>query len=122
MPLRLFVDHCVPRSVGEALAANGHLVLLLRDHLPPDAPDEAVIAKAQELDAILVSINGDFADIVTYPPAVYRGIIALQVRNHPESAAQVIERLAAYFGAHPDPDEYVGRLLIIEPHRIRVRS
>jgi hypothetical protein len=34
-----------------------------------------VISEAQELDAILISLNGDFADIVTYPPEKYKGII-----------------------------------------------
>ena len=43
-----------------------------------------VIAKAQEIDAILLSLNGDFADIVNYPPTNYRGIVALQMRNHSE--------------------------------------
>ena len=65
MSLRFFTDHCVPHSVGEALAAAGHDVSRLRDHLPTEAPDSDVIAKAQELDAILVSLNGDFADIVS---------------------------------------------------------
>ena len=40
--------------------------------------------EGRELDAVLVSLNGDFADIVIYPPSSYRGIIAFQVKNHPE--------------------------------------
>jgi hypothetical protein len=55
---------------------------LLRDH--KNSPDESVIAKAQELNAILLSLNGDFADIVRYPPAQFDGIVALQIRDHPE--------------------------------------
>jgi hypothetical protein len=30
------------------------------------SPDAGVIAKAQQLDAILLSLNGNFADIVTF--------------------------------------------------------
>ncbi len=45
MSLRLFVDHCVPRSVARALAAEGHDVVPLRDHLPTDAPDPDVSAR-----------------------------------------------------------------------------
>lgn len=37
-------------------------------------------AKAQEIDAIVLSLNGDFADIVNYPPKNYKGIVALQMR------------------------------------------
>jgi hypothetical protein len=45
--------------------------LRLRDFLEPELPDPIVIARAQELGTILLSLNGDFADIVTYPPARY---------------------------------------------------
>jgi hypothetical protein len=30
--------------------------------------DAVVITKAQELSSVLISLNGDFADIATYPP------------------------------------------------------
>lgn len=122
MPMRFFADHCVPTSVGEALAADGHEVLLLREQLQTNAPDPEVIAKAQELNAVLVSLNGDFGDIVTYPPAQYQGIIGLQVRNHPESLVPIVARLKEYLTAWPDAAHYAGKLLIVESHRIRVRS
>ena len=80
-----------------------------------------MILQAQDLDAILVSLNGDFADITTYPPQDFRGIIALQVRNHPEVTSHIVARLIAYLEAHPDPEHYSGRLFVIEPHRIRIR-
>jgi predicted nuclease of predicted toxin-antitoxin system len=77
--LRFFADHCVPTLVINILRDAGHEVLRLRDYIPIDSPDEVVISQSQELDAVLVSLNGDFADIVAYPPADYQGIIALQI-------------------------------------------
>ncbi|MEM3063093.1 MAG: DUF5615 family PIN-like protein [Nitrososphaerota archaeon] len=67
MTLRFFADQCVPNSIIRALIEEGYIVLKLRDHIPQDSEDSKVILKAQELDAILLSLNGDFADIVTYP-------------------------------------------------------
>ncbi len=84
--VRFFADHCVPTSVVRALQNAGHEVLRLREHIPIDSADGVVIAYAQELEAVLVSVDGDFSDIVTYPPANYGGIVGLQVRNHPESS------------------------------------
>ncbi|MEW6686787.1 MAG: DUF5615 family PIN-like protein [Candidatus Edwardsbacteria bacterium] len=84
MSLRFFADHCISNLIIQMLQEVGYKVFRLKAHIPTDSPDPIVIAKAQELDSILVSLNGDFADIVTYPPAKYKGIIALQVRNHPE--------------------------------------
>lgn len=68
MALVFFLDQCVPSSVAQTLKEVGHTVHCLRDHLPTNSPDAAVIQRTQELDAILVSLNGDFADIVAYPP------------------------------------------------------
>jgi predicted nuclease of predicted toxin-antitoxin system len=122
MPLRFFADHCVSNSLMQGLRGAGHEVLALKDHIPPDSPDQLVISKAQELDAILVSLNGDFADIVSYPPASYKGIVALQVRNHPEAIPQLLSRLEDYLSSHPDTKHYDGKLLLVEAHRIRIRG
>lgn len=122
MSLRFFADHCVSNYIVTVLREAGHSVLCLRECIPQDSPDRVVIQTAQELDCILLSLDGDFADIVTYPPADYGGIIALQIRNHPEIEAQLIERLKGYLAAHPHRDHYVGRLLLAQVHRIRVRE
>ena len=122
MSLRFFTDHCVPNSVIQILRDAGHEVHILREHIPRNSDDPVVIAKAQELNAILVSLNGDFADIVTYPPADYKGIIALQIRNHPEVIPAIMQRLLDYLAAQPDIISCEGQLLLVEAHRIRVRQ
>jgi predicted nuclease of predicted toxin-antitoxin system len=122
MGLRFFADHCISNAIMQALREAGHEVLRLRDYLPVESPDPIVIAQTQQLDAVLLALNGDFADIVTYPPANYQGIIALQVRNHPEIIPQLMARLLAYLSSHADREHYRGRLLLVEVHRIRVRQ
>ena len=121
MTLRFFTDHCVPTSVVEALQGHGHEVLILKQHIPTNSNDADVIARAQEVDAILVSLNGDFSNIVTYPPAKFHGIVALQVQNHPEAIPSTLRRLTNYLSANPDRQHYTGRLFLVEPHRIRIR-
>lgn len=122
MSLKFFADHCVSNYIIQTLRDAGHEVLRLRENIAPDSPDSLVIATAQQLETILISLNGDFADIITYPPANYRGIIALQVRNHPEIIPQLMTRLKAYLSTHPDMSHYVGRLFLAEVHRIRIRQ
>ena len=82
--MRFFADHCVPESTAAALEAKGHEGFRLRNQMATDAPDAEVIEKAQSLDAVLLSLNGDFSDIVRYPPSKYGGIVSLQVKNRPE--------------------------------------
>jgi len=77
---------------------------------------------AQHLGALLLSLDGDFADIVTYPPGLFNGIIALQVLDHPEMVPKLVDRLNNYLLRHPEMDHYAGKLIVVESHRIRVRS
>lgn len=120
--MKLLLDHCAPNRVGVMLAAAEQEVVRLRECLPTDSPDPVVLQKADELDAVLVSLNGDFADITAYPPSDHRGIIALQVRNHPETVTPITERLIAYLRQHPQRRDMDGKLLLVEAHRIRVRT
>jgi predicted nuclease of predicted toxin-antitoxin system len=122
MGLRFLADHCVSNAIMQTLREAGHEVVRLREQLAVESPDADVSAKAQQLDAILLSLNGDFADIVTCPPAAYQGIIALQVRNHPEIIPQLMNRLQDYLSSHADREFYRGKLLLVEVHRIRVRQ
>ncbi len=122
MSLPFFADQCVPTSMIDGFVGQGHDVTRLRSVMPVNSPDPLVIAKAQDLGCILLSLNGDFSDIVAYPPSAYGGIIAFQLHNHPEVIPQVLERCLAYVAAHTNVADYRGRLLIVEPHRIRIRT
>ena len=121
MSLRFFADHCIPESAVHILQSAGHEVLRLKEYLPTDSNDVYVISKAQELHAILLSLNGDFADIVNYPPDKYGGIVTLRIDNHPEILPQLLVTLTAYLSKHDNMDHYIGKLLIAEVHRIRIR-
>ena len=122
MSLRFFADHCISNFIIQTFRDAGYEVFRLKDHIPTSSADSVVISKAQELDSILVSLNGDFADIVTYPPANYKGIIALQVGNHPEIIPRLMATLKDYLSAYPAMNHYEGKLLSVEVHRIRVRE
>jgi predicted nuclease of predicted toxin-antitoxin system len=119
---RFFSDHCVPLSIARTLQQHGHEVISLRDHLPVNSPDPVVIAKAQELDAVLLSLNGDFSDIVAFPPAKYPGIVAIQLHNHPENIPAVMAIFTNFLEQQTDKNFFVAKLVIVEAHRIRFRS
>jgi predicted nuclease of predicted toxin-antitoxin system len=122
MALRFLADHCVSNSTVQTLREANHEVLRLRDVLPVESSDTIVITKAQEIEAILLSLNGDFADIVNYPPKKYKGIVALQMRNRPEILPKLMARLIAYLNVHATMDHYRGKLLVVEVDRIRIRE
>lgn len=120
--LKFFADHCVPTYIINALKDSGFEVYRLRDYIPNDSPDSIVILKAQELKSVLISLNGDFADIVKYPPSNYKGIIAIQVRNHPEIIPYIVARLKDYLLKNQTAEHYAGKLFLAEAHRIRIKQ
>lgn len=122
MGLRFFADHCIPNSIMQTLLDAGHEVLRLKDYIPVESPDHIVIATAQQLDSILISLDGDFADKLNYPPEHYKGIVALQVRNHPEIIPQIMVRLINYLSSRPDMNSHKGKLVLAEVNRIRIRE
>ncbi len=121
MALQFFADHCVPSSIIRGLQAAGYTVYCLRDYIRQDTPDDQVLAQAQRMDGILVSLNGDFSDIVRYPPSHYKGILSLQVKIHPEIIPYILSHLVEYLTQHPTSEHFNGKLFLVEVHRIRVR-
>ena len=86
MGLKFFADHCIPNSIIQGLLDAGHEVFRLKDYIPIESPDAIVMATAQRLDSILVSLNGDFSDKLNYPPGYYKGIVS--------SRSEIIRRLS----------------------------
>lgn len=120
MALRFFCDYCVPTSVTQCLANEGHDILSLDAYLEPNAPDSEVIEQAQRLSAILLTFDGDFSNIRDYPPENYVGIVAFQLKKTANVIPQMIELLGRHISSNPEMHQYAGKLLLVEPHRIRV--
>lgn len=66
--MKFFADHNVTESVCRFLEDRGHKVVRLRDELPPDSPDPVVAKYAEQIDAILISHDGDFKRIAPRIP------------------------------------------------------
>ena len=108
--------------LSKPLREANHEVLRLKDVLPVESSDTIVITKAQEIDAILLSLNGDFSHIVNSPPKSYKGIVAMQMHNHSEILPKLIARLTAYLKAHTTMYHCRGKLFVVEVDRIRIRE
>lgn len=55
MGLRFLADHCISNLIIQTLRNAQHELVRLRDLLPVDSSDTVVIAKAEEIGAILLS-------------------------------------------------------------------
>lgn len=57
MSLRFFSDQCVPAEITDTLRRHRHQVTVLREVLPIRSADSTIIAKAQELNSVLLSLT-----------------------------------------------------------------
>jgi predicted nuclease of predicted toxin-antitoxin system len=67
--------------VAALLAGAGHDVQTVYDEGLRGSPDEAIAQHCRSEDRALVTLDLDFADIRTYPPASQPGTIVLRVGN-----------------------------------------
>ena len=84
--MRFFLDHDVPRQIGEILSRHGYDAVSLKSELPVTATDEEVLAHATRTGRILVTCNrDDFLKLVKN--ADHPGLIIL-IRRHSHVSEQ----------------------------------
>ena len=84
--MTILLDHCVPHRYLRLIRMWSFPVELMSTHIPADSPDTKVIALAQSLDAVLLTVDLDFANILNYPPGQYGGLIVMRYHVQDESA------------------------------------
>jgi predicted nuclease of predicted toxin-antitoxin system len=54
------LDENVPQDVANMLIGRGHKAEFVREYVVPGAPDQVVATASEELEAVLISFDGDF--------------------------------------------------------------
>lgn len=114
----ILLDNCVPRRYLRLLSGWGYESTLMTDYIAADSADAEVISLAVRLDAILLTVDLDFANILDYPPADYGGIVVLRYHIHNETELDDTLRTAL---DDLYRDDLRGALIIVSPGRYRVR-
>ena len=74
--MTFLLDQDVPEAIGRVVAQEGHTVTRLREVLPPDADDPAVLRFAHAQRSVLVTCNRDhFLSLVADHP--HAGLIVV---------------------------------------------
>jgi predicted nuclease of predicted toxin-antitoxin system len=117
--MRFKVDENMPTESADVLKRAGHdAETVLEEQLggKPD-PMPASVCKAEE--RAIVTLDLDFADIRTYPPAEYHGIIVIRSRNQAKSHVLRLLQMAT----HRIPsEELTGKLWIVDEADIRIHD
>lgn len=116
--MRFKLDENLPLSISKIAADAGHDVETVLSEGLNGYPDNQLINICLREKRTLITLDYDFADVITYPPHIHSGIIILRVKNQSKSAIQaLITKILPMFHAH-NPE---GSLWIVEEERIRIR-
>jgi predicted nuclease of predicted toxin-antitoxin system len=112
------VDENLHPDVADFLRQHGHDALTVYDQGLRGHPDTDVAAVCQRETRGLLTLDLDFADIRSYPPADYAGIIVLRIGDQSRPAVlQVMQRVVAALTQEP----LAGHLWIVDERQIRIR-
>jgi predicted nuclease of predicted toxin-antitoxin system len=112
-------DENVPLSVARRLRIAGHDVLTVRDQSLTGRSDSDIAKICTAEGRAIVTEDLGFADIRSYPPKDHAGIILLRMPSPDRySAGRLIELFLTQFTA----DSLHGKLIIVEPGRMRIRE
>ena len=90
--MTVLFDHDVPDDLSYLLQQLGHEVVLLRDRLPKEASDPAVLQFAYEHDFLLVTCNrDDFVELAKDKP--HHGIVIIIRRKTRAAERSALFRL-----------------------------
>ncbi|MBM3144490.1 MAG: hypothetical protein FJ010_05865 [Chloroflexi bacterium] len=113
--MRILANENFPEDAIAALRQQGYDVAWVRTDMPGSS-DEAVLARAQAENRILITFDKDFGEL-----AFHAGLLAMSgvilFRISAPSSAHVAQVAMAALGSRID---WSGHFAVIEDHRIRM--
>ena len=116
--MRFKIDENLPAEFVPLLSSEGHDAETILDEGLQGRDDARVSVVCQSEDRALITLDTDFADIRTYPPGEYPGLLVLRLhRQDKPHVLAVMQRVLVLLGRESPR----GRLWIIDEQRVRIR-
>jgi predicted nuclease of predicted toxin-antitoxin system len=117
--MKFKTDENLPEEAAELLRSAGYDASTILEQSMGGELDPEVASVCRREQRTLVTLDLGFADIRTYPPEEYHGLIVLRLRRQDKAhVVGVIEQLLPILETEPLAD----RLWIVEEERVRIRS
>ena len=117
--MRFKIDENLPIEARDLLLRAGHEAETVVDEDLSGTPDLQIASVCLAERRAIVTLDLDFADIRSYPPADYAGIIVLRLSRQDKPAVlSLLQRLVQPLQV----EQLDGRLWIVDQHRIRIRQ
>ena len=116
--MKFKIDENLPVELAGELLVAGHEAVTVDDHQLVGSSDLDLSRICSSEGRVLVALDLDFADIRTYPPEDYPGLIVLRLGRQDKShVLDVFQKLLNAIDREP----LDGQLCIVEENRIRIR-
>jgi predicted nuclease of predicted toxin-antitoxin system len=117
--MRFKIDENLPAEAAKLLRHSGYDAATVPEQHLGGSADHVIASICQQENRVLVTLDMDFADIRTYPPGDFPGMVVLRLRRHDKPyVLEILARLIELF-----PREPLDRhLWIVEERRIRIRG
>ncbi len=117
--MKLLLDENLSPLHARLLRSLGHDAVSVVELGLSGADDSIVRAAAIESGRILVTLDGDFANLLRYPPAQTPGVMRFRLHPATEEAIDAAIRWAVARLAETD---VAGRLVVVDEKKIRIRG
>lgn len=114
--MNLLADESVDGPIVEALRQSGHTVAYVAEFTPGIA-DEEVLREANRLEALLITADKDFGDLVFRRRLVHSGVVLLRLSGM--SNGQKADLVAAVF--RDRASELQSSFSVVSQHQVRIR-
>jgi predicted nuclease of predicted toxin-antitoxin system len=118
--VRFVIDADLPRGVVGLLRSSGFDAIDVRDQGMGSAPDSVIADFAVREGRAIMTGDGDFADIRNYPPHEYHGIVVIAITSS-DTRDVILSMIAAFLSQSFLMGQLAGRLVVVEPGRVRLR-
>jgi predicted nuclease of predicted toxin-antitoxin system len=119
--LKFLVDEDLPKAIVQLAREKGYEAIRVPEVGLRGAKDPEIAAYCKEKKLCLLTGDFGFADIRNYPPGEYTGIVVVSVPS--DSTGKFITGLfKSFFQEKSLLPELSGKLVVLEPGRIRIRK
>jgi predicted nuclease of predicted toxin-antitoxin system len=113
------VDEDMPRSTAATLVEEGYSVKDIRDHGHRGSSDEEIFRFAQAEEAVLLTGDLGFGNILKFPLGRHFGIVVVRFPN--EMRPQEINKGIVEALRDLQDIDLKGNLIILDPKKTRIR-
>jgi predicted nuclease of predicted toxin-antitoxin system len=115
--LNIVADESVDGQIVARLRAEGHDVQFVAE-FDPGIADDAVLLKSREADAVLLTADKDFGDLVFRQRLVHSGVVLIRLAGmEPERKADLVSWV---FAQHFH--ELYRKFAVLSPRALRIRN